>query len=63
MIQKATLKAIRVNLGLTQEEAAKKIGINKETLSRYECGKSFPDVPIIKRIEQVYGVRYNDIIF
>ena len=58
-----TLKAARVNLGLSQKEAAKKIGISPDTLSNYERGKCFPDVPVIQRIEQAYGLSYNDIIF
>lgn len=58
-----TLKSARVNVNLTQEQAAKKIGITKDTLSNYERGKSYPDVLVIKKIEEVYGVSYNDLIF
>jgi transcriptional regulator with XRE-family HTH domain len=58
-----TLKAARVNNNMTQSEAAKKIGITVDTLSNYERGKSYPDVPIIKKIEEVYGLTYSDIIF
>lgn len=58
-----TLKAARINNGLSQKEAAKKIGISADTLSNYERGRSFPDVPTIQRIERAYGCLYNDIIF
>ena len=58
-----TLKAARVNMGLSQQDAARKIGISTDTLKHYECGKTYPDVPIIKKIESVYGVQYADIIF
>lgn len=58
-----TLKSARINANLTQEEAAKLIGVTKDTLSNYERGRSFPDVPIIKRIEDVYGVPYSSIKF
>lgn len=58
-----TLKSARVNVGLTQAKAAEKIGINVETLSNYERGKSYPDVPVIQKIEEVYGVSYSDLIF
>lgn len=58
-----TLKSARINKGLTQVEAAKLIGVTKDTLSNYERGKSYPDVPIIKKIEQVYGVTYSEIKF
>ncbi len=60
---KATLKAIRVNNGWSQEEAAKLYGISVATLQNYELGKTFPDVPTINRIIEVTGIGYNDIIF
>lgn len=58
-----TLKSARINKNLTQVEAAKKLGISTETLSNYERGKSYPDVPIIKRIEDLYGLPYSELIF
>lgn len=58
-----TLKSARVNKNLTQAEAAKKLGISTYTLSNYERGKSFPDVPTIKRIEDLYGLPYSELIF
>lgn len=58
-----TLKSARVNVGLTQVKAAEKIGITVDTLSNYERGKSYPDVPVIQKIEEVYGVSYSDLIF
>lgn len=58
-----TLKCARVNKGLTQAQAAKEIGVTVDTLSNYERGKSFPDVPIIQKIEMVYGIPYSDLIF
>lgn len=58
-----TLKSARVNKGLTQAQAAELIGITTDTLSNYERGKSYPDVPIIQKIEKVYGVSYSDLIF
>lgn len=58
-----TLRSARVNKGLTQVKAAELIGITPDTLSNYERGKSYPDVPIIQRMEQVYGVSYSELIF
>lgn len=58
-----TLKAARVNKGLTQLEASRRIGVTEDTLGNWERAKSFPNVPQIKRIEEVYGVSYNELIF
>ncbi len=58
-----TLKAARVNKSLTQKKAAELLGISEGTLINYERGKSFPDVPVIKRMETLYGVEYKDLNF
>lgn len=58
-----TLKSARVNKGLTQAKAAELIGVTVDTLSNYERGKSYPDVPIIQKMEEVYEVSYSDLIF
>ena len=58
-----TLKQARELKDYNQEEAAKLIGVSKDTLGNYERGKSYPDVPVIRKIEEVYGVPYNRLIF
>ena len=58
-----TLKALRINKGETQEETAKGIKVSKDTWSNYENGKTFPDVPVIQRIEKHFGVKYDNINF
>ena len=52
-----TLKALRVNRGLSLEKASTLIGISKDTLSNYERGDTFPDVLIIMSIERAYNIR------
>ena len=58
-----TLKAARVNKGLSQAKAAERLEISADTLRRYEQAKAFPDVQMIKKIERLYGMSYNDLIF
>lgn len=60
---KVSLKMAREFKNYTQEEAARLIGINKDTLGNYERGKSYPDIPVLRKIEEVYGVPYNRLIF
>ena len=58
-----TLKQAREIKGFKQSEAAKLIGISTDTLGNYERGKSYPDVPVLRKIEEVYGVPYEQLIF
>lgn len=58
-----TLKAARINAGMTQKEAAQRIGVRVETLAKYEKGKTYPNIPVLKQIETIYGIEYKDLVF
>lgn len=58
-----TLKAARVNAGLTQREAAKKLGISKGTIASYEKYRTKPDIDRAKKIAELYGTTVDGIIF
>ena len=58
-----TLRAARINKGLSRQEAAKLLGVGVSTIGNYERGVSYPDVPVIRKMEQVYGIPYGEMIF
>ncbi|WP_282923977.1 helix-turn-helix transcriptional regulator [Mediterraneibacter massiliensis] len=60
---RVSLKQARELRGLKQAEAAEKIGISTDTLGNYERGKSYPDIPVLRKIEEVYGIPYDRLIF
>ena len=60
---KITLKAARVNVGLTQEDVAKQLKKSKQTIVNYENGKSIPDIATGKALAALYGMSVDDIIF
>lgn len=60
---KLNLKGIRATLGLTQKEMGEAVGVSEDTWRNYEKYKTYPDVLIVNRIEEVSGVNYNDINF
>lgn len=62
-MQKMSLKALRVNAGLSQREAASKIGVSVKTLCFWEKGKAFPKQPMIEKICNAYGCTYDVINF
>ena len=49
-----SLKAARVNKGLTQEAAASQLGISKQTLVSYEKYRTIPDVLMAQKIAALY---------
>ena len=60
---KITLKAARVNKGLTQQEVAKAMKKSKNTIVNYESGKSVPDIETGKALANLYGCSVDDLIF
>lgn len=60
---KITLKAARINQHLSQAEAAAAIGVTKDTISNYERGKTVPNWEIVHRMEEVYKVPVDYLLF
>ena len=63
MMEKMTLKALRVNVNYKQSVAAEKIGVSQKTLSNWENGITYPDQKQIEMICKVYNTSYDRINF
>ena len=53
---KITPKAARINAGLTQDEAAKALGVSTPTLINWETGKRIPRADYVDKMLSLYGV-------
>ena len=60
-MKKLSLKAARVNTGLTQEEAAQAINVTWKTLISWEKGVTHPIVDKLLRLCSLYDVQISDI--
>ena len=60
---KINLAAARVNKGLTQREAAKRLRISTKTLVNWERGVSYPNMAKIDDLCTLYGVSVDNLIF
>lgn len=62
---KITLKAARVNAGLTQKELAKKIGKSETTIVKWEKDKTGKKISIenLEKICKVLKIGFNEIFF
>jgi len=63
VVPRISLKAARVNAGLSQKEAAEKLDISRATLQNYENGKTTPDVLMSRKIEELYRFPTDYILF
>ena len=56
------LTELRKINNLSQEDLAEKIGVSRQTLSKYETGESVPDIQKCKMIADVFSVSLDDLI-
>ncbi len=51
-----TLRQLRIDKGLSQQQLAAKMFVDRSTITRWESGSRLPDVGIITRLAQCLGV-------
>lgn len=56
------LTELRKLHNMSQEELAEKIGVSRQTLSKYETGESLPDIEKCRLLADVFGVSIDDLI-
>ena len=60
---KDNLISLRKLNHLSQEELAEKLGISRQTLSKYETGESVPDIEKCKAIADYFEVSLDDLVY
>lgn len=59
---KVSIKAMRVNRGMTQKKAAKVIGVSRETLLKWENNNTSPTAVQLIAICNAYHCKMDDIL-
>lgn len=60
LIGKITLRSLRNNYHLTQDEMAQKVGVSREAWSNYERGLTIPNGKNLLKIERTFNVSFQD---
>lgn len=55
------LKRLRIAKNMTQEQAAEALGVSTQTVSRWECNTTLPDVTVLPQIAALYCVTIDDL--
>ena len=56
------LKNARIESGLTQEKAAEKIDVSRQTISNWENEKSYPDIISVIALSDLYSVSLDELL-
>jgi len=58
-----TLRQLRMNSHMTQEQVAEKLGVTRQALSSYESGRTRPDVDTLLRLAEIYHTDMDTILY
>jgi len=52
---------LRKERGLSQEQLAEKVGVSRQTISKWELGETSPDIKQAKLLSQIFGVSLDEL--
>lgn len=52
----------RKKCGLSQEEVAEKLGVSRQTISKWELDETLPDICQSKKLANLYGLSLDELI-
>ena len=52
----------RKKRGFSQEEVAEKLGVSRQTISKWETDETLPDIRQSKRLAVLYGVSLDELV-
>ena len=58
----SNLYQARKKAGLSQEGVAERLGVSRQTISKWETGETLPDIRQSKRLALLYGVSLDELI-
>ena len=56
------LQFLRKSSNYTQDDLAKKLGISRQAVSKWETGTTIPDLEVLLKISKLYDITINDIL-
>lgn len=60
---KSTIKKLRIEKGLTQDELAEKLNVTRQAVSNWENGKTQPDIETLTKLAEIFDVSAEKIIY
>jgi transcriptional regulator with XRE-family HTH domain len=55
------VKQLRNKASLTQEQLAQELGISSQSVSKWETGASMPDITLLPRIAEIFGISIDEL--
>ena len=62
-IVSSSIKKLREEKGMTQDELAEKLNVTRQAVSNWETGKTQPDIETLTRLAEIFDVSVERIIY
>lgn len=56
------LKILRTKSKISQEELAEKVGVSRQSVSKWECQESYPEMDNILKLCEIFKCKLNDLV-
>lgn len=56
------LKEARLGAGLTQEQAAERLFVSRQTISNWENEKTYPDIVSVVKLSDLYSISLDELL-
>ena len=58
----ALIKSLREESGMTQQQLAVRIDVGDKAVSRWECGRGYPDITLLEPLARALGVSVAELV-
>ena len=57
------LRALRQSRGMTQQQAAERLNVTRQTVSGYESNRTRPDIDMLRAMAELYGTDLEGVVY
>ena len=57
------LRALRQSRGMTQQQAAERLNVTRQTVSGYESNRTRPDIDMLRTMAELYGTDLEGVVY
>ena len=57
------IRALRIDAGLSQDELAARLGVSRQSVSKWETGSATPELEKLTAMSELFGVTLDELVY